>query len=360
MARATTTNPSSPATTAAQAFQDYYVPQLLKATEEELILGDYGMQKPIPSSGATGTIRFFRPRPANTTGVRKIDEGVIPTELTEVTRGYVDVLTEQRGALAEITDVLQAKDLVDTLDLYVKTMGKDAALDFDGVIRAAIAAGLKTYNTASSNAKYGTYGYFERFANVTPTADPAADWATLAGASASSSCMTRLINLGCATTLQDARVPKRGGRFVAAVPPRVMHDIRKDTTWLAAAVNVNNQALFKHGVIELDGVVFVEHTNPHKEDAAGAYGTYAANGDVLSCFYFGEGAFGVPKLDSAKVGSNPRGPQIIVLPNADKSDPLNQVTKVGWKAYYGAGLLVTNEASDRPYVLSLRVKSTHV
>ena len=68
----------------------------------------------------------------------QLTEGVTPATKTEVAVGYVDSILKQRGATAELTDIVRAIDLLDTLDLYTKTMGADAALDFDGVCLRSI------------------------------------------------------------------------------------------------------------------------------------------------------------------------------------------------------------------------------
>jgi N4-gp56 family major capsid protein len=52
-----------------------------------------------------------------------------------------------------------------------------------------------------------------------------------------------------------------------------------------------------------------------------------ANGiTVFPCFIFGRGAYGQVKLDDVR---------FTYLKDADKSDPLNQLRVVGWKAFYG-------------------------
>jgi len=105
-------------------------------------------------------------------------------------------------------------------------------------------------------------------------------------------------------------------------------------------------------------------------DGGGGYGIYGPstnslnNGDVsaniYSVIYLGEEAFGVPKLSGMRAGSDPKAPSLIILDKADKADPLNQITTLGWKAFYQAGLLWTNEATDLPHLVVLRCKSTYV
>src|ERR1043165_6428247 len=182
MAAVTSSNPAD----FANRIQTFFNPKLLKALDFNLVLAPYGMKKDYPAIGTT--IRFFRPRAANTTGVGAVAEGTTPTTLTEVGVGYVDVALSQRGALATVTDVVQAIDLLDTVRLYVDTMGADAALDLDGVIRNALVSGLLNSGTTYKYGPTATItGYPERFAGVSNTGTSATDFASLSALSAANS-----------------------------------------------------------------------------------------------------------------------------------------------------------------------------
>jgi N4-gp56 family major capsid protein len=152
-------------------------------------------------------------------------------------------------------------------------------------------------------------------------------------------------------------VPLIGGKYVAIAPPQVMLDVRKDTDWLTAAQRVQDGAgLFKNGEIELDGCVFVPHDNPWQE--GNTYKTYSSSGANFGVLYLGEGSFGTPELSNTKAGASPMAPKMTILAQPDKSDPLNLNTFVGWKSYYGAKALITNDATDVPHHMLFRCKST--
>jgi N4-gp56 family major capsid protein len=339
---------SNPADFASRV-QTYYNPKLLEALKFNLQLARFGLQGKYPAAGSTPTVRFFRPRLANTVGAGALTEGTVPTTLTEVAVGYVDVPLGQRGALAKITDIVLATDLLDTVKLYTQTMGADAALDLDTVIRNALVAGL-----ANSNSTYT--GYFERFAGTTNSGTSSTDFTTLTGLGASASNMTRAENIKCITQLKSARVPKVGGKYVAIVPPQIVHDLRKDTT-LTLAFQYQGEPLYKDQAVMLDGTVFIEATNPFQETA---YGTYAAGGKIFTSIYLGDAAFGVPGLDNTKAGGSPYAPQLIIINKPDHSNPLGQWVQIGWKAYYGAKPLITNGASEQPRFVLFRSQSTFV
>ena len=352
MSAVITTNPAD----FAKRTQEYFNPKLMEATQENLVLATYGERKKFPAHGTT--IRFFRPRPANTTGTGAISEGSKSGTLTEVAVGYVDVALSQRGGLASISDIVQATDLLDTIALYTKTMGADAALDLDTVVRNALVAALK-----DSDTKY-TSAYFERFAGVTNTGDSSADFATFNALEAANAKITRARHLGMITQLKNAKVKTIGGKYVAITPPTVIHDVRLDETWVKAVTSVDTPALYKGGQIQLDGCVFVEATNPWIEGST--YGTYSATGDNYGVIYLGEGAFGVPELSNGRAGGSPMGPRMNILASADKTDPQNTTTLIAWKCFYGCGALIVkgNDGNvpswEVPRYGILRVKSTWV
>ncbi len=331
--------------------QTYFNPKLLASLLYNLVLAEYGQKGKFPAIGTS--IRFFRPRAANTSGVGTIAEGTTPTNLTETAVGYVDVALAQRGALAKITDIVQAIDLLNTVQVYVKTMGLDAALDLDTVIRNSLITGL-----ANSN---GTYTrYFERFCGVSNTGNSANDFATQAALSKSNAKHTRANHLGAITTLKAAKVPMINGKYVAVVPPEIMHDMRQDTTWVSAAV-YDVGTLWKNAQMVLDGAVFVEATNAFAEYATyGTAGADAGNGLIYSMFYLGADAFGIPELANDKAGSSAYGPKLIILAQPDKADPLNLVVTIGWKCFYGAAPLITNVAGEQPRYVIVRAKSTFI
>lgn len=357
-AAVTTSNPAD----FANRIQTYFNPKLLKALQFSLVLTPYGAKQSFPAIGST--IRFFRPRAAKTANVAAVAEGVTPTNLTEVAVGYVDVPLSQRGALAKVTDLTQAIDLLNTVQLYVTTMGADAALDLDTVVRAALITGLLNSGTTY---KYGPtatqQAYFERFAGVNNTGVSANDFATAHALSNANGKLTRARHIAMITQLKAARVPKIGGKYVCAVAPAVLSDVRQDADWIASATRLADGSMYKDAEIELDGGVFVPHDNTFIED--GVYGTYddtnaTTLGALYGNLYLGAEAFGVPDLANKRAGGSQMSPKIVILPNADKSDPLNLQTMLAWKSFFGAKAFITNVAGEVPHYGILRTKSTFV
>ncbi len=355
--------------------QTLFNPKLLESLLLSLKLAKYGLSEGYSAIG--DKIRFFRPRKANLDGITAqtitlnitpattpsaLTEGTTPTNMTVVGIGYVDISMGQRLGIATLSDRLQALDLFNTVKVYSKSMGEDAALDYDSVIRNSLVNGI--YN---SDATYAGLqgGYFERFAGVTPTGDSSTDFASMAALSNANAKLTRERALAVVTQLKTALIPKINGKYVGLVPSQAIHDLRQDTTWVQTGAYQAKEQLFKDGIIELDGVVYMEHDNPWIENTT--YGSewngveaVTANGLSYSCLFLGKDSFGIPNLNNKRAGGTQQAPKLEILNQADKSDPGNQKTILCWKALWGAGPFITTVNGERPRYIDLRVKSTFI
>ena len=375
---ATTSNPAD----FSNRVLSYYNKQLLQAIQLNLRLANYARQQSVPKSTGFNGIRFFRPRRANRAGVQALTEGTVPTNLTEVAVGYIDIKLKQRGALSKITDVVTATDLLDTLDVYSKTIGADAALDLESVCWHAICSKANTADAdgtanpipSGQTTLNASNTAFERFAGVTNTLTSTADYDTFRAQSASAGKLTRAAHLGCMTQMKNQGVPMVGGKYPVIIPSPVLFDLRQDTTWTNTAQYNPDKLLYPWAQFELDGGIFVEAMRPDLlfvENAAVSsgtgYGVHApaaintpsssSAGPIYSTLYLGADAFGVPKM-VGDAGSNPAAPSLQIVKNPDSGNPLGQFIYVGWKAFYMAALLYTSEASDVPHVVQLRTRST--
>jgi len=375
MAQATTSNPSDFTNRRVVLLQR----EMLLTLMFQLRMEQFADKKTVESKG-TLAVRFFRARKAAKsgtaatggagTGIANLTEGTPALRKTQVGVGSLDCYLNQRGDDFQISDIVQATDVLDTLRVYMKTIGSDAALDYDSIINASILGNATTTNLAkalglgaiqttlyNSNATYGI-GFFERFAGVPNTGISSTDFATLAALQPSQGKFTRLENLRAITQLRANDVkPKDGKVFAAVVPPQVLFDIRQDATLVGAMQYRDNQLLYKWEEFTLDGAAFIESTNPWQE-ASGGYGTYNAAGNIFTNLYIGDDAFGTVLINDKKAGSSPAAPKIVILDQPDKTDPYNQYVLGAWKAYYGSILKLTSDASDVPHVVASRVQTT--
>ncbi len=350
--------------------------KLLKTLMFSLRMEQFSEKKTAKSEGFQN-IRFFRARKArrstNTQGPQNLTEGVQNLRKSDVSVGGLDCYLNQRGDDFEITDVVTATDILDTLNTYTKTLGEDAALDYDSVITASVMGDATTNGKAkalglgaaqvtlfNSNNTYGISGapYFERMAGIVNTGISAADFASLSALTVANSKFTRLEHLRALTQMKanDIR-PKDGMVFPVLIPPQVMFDIRQDTTLVAAMTERDNAKLYKWEEFELDGGAFIQHTNPWTESN---YGIFNTAGSILTTLYIGDDPFGTVMIDNKKAGGDPASPKMTILDQPDKSDRYNQIVAGSWKAFYGSILKVTSDPSDVPHVVALRMKSSFV
>ena len=113
-----------------------------------------------------------------------------------------------------------------------------------------------------------------------------------------------------------------GGSWVAIVDPNTEYDFMGDSTWVNAGTYSNVTALYKGEMGMWMNVRFVGTTAPYRELAAGT--TSMTSGGLFHSMLFGRKAFAYAKHAGATEG-------VVVLQGADKKDPLNMHTVVGWK-----------------------------
>lgn len=347
---------------------------MLETLKFALRFEQFADKKTFPSSG-TLSVRFYRAAKATRTS-QVLTEGVLNRNNSTVGVGHLDSYLIQIGDDFQITDIVTATDVLDTLKIYVTTIGgTNAALDYDSVIQASLlgdctsngkASALKVGTQAqttlfNSNALYGI-GYFERFAGLPNTGNSANDWATLNGLSAAQGKFTRQENLRAITQLRANDVPPPDGEmYPAMVPPQVIYDIRQDGTLVGAMQYRDNEKLYKWEKFSLDGAAFIEHTNPWTENQYGVNANpnrTSTNGNVYANIYIGADAFGTVMIDDKRAGSTPAAPKLTILDEPDKSDPYNQTVQGAWKAYYGSIMKLTSDSSDVPHVVCSRVQTT--
>jgi hypothetical protein len=375
----TTSNP--PAMT--DRIQTLYNSKLLRKIEPMLKLCQYGLDRAYKTIGTT--IRFYRPRRANLSGINAetvslsivplvtptaITEGTSPTTLTTVRIGYVEISLGQRMGKSVITDKMQAIDLLNTSELYTDALAGDCALDYDTVARNALINGVYNSDNNYSNATLAANdgGYFERFGGIVNSGNSLNDFNALSAAPTVNGRFTRAGALGCVTQLKTSKIPKIGGRYGCIAPPQIVHDIRLDTVWTQSAV-FNGNALWRDQQLEIDGVVYVEANNPWVE--SGTYGTEsttdAGTGLIYTTLFIGDESFGLPTLSNKRAGGSQQAPSIEILNKADKSDSHNQTTVFAWKSMFGCGPFIAkgynasataNTIGDVPRYVAMRNKST--
>ena len=334
MALQSTSNPS----TMADQYQTYFSKQLLDYAVQSLRKAEFAQTAALPKNAGAQSIRFFRFGEPSTAQVQDLTEGdaIAKSAYRELSLGYVDATLNQIGQVIGVTDVLNATSLLNIMQQAIKTNGEDAALYMDDLIRDELVNKTDSDESDSRTKRYSG-------GDATPT------WAELAADTVANTKIDATDLLDSVTNLKINRAPQIGGQYVMVASPQVTRDLMNNTDWLEAHKYSAVQGLFKGEVGSFHGVKVIEDTNPFIEDSSSAKGTYSASGDIFTSFVMGGQAFGVPALS----GESPKSPSIVITDTPDKSDPLNQTTTIGWKAYYTAKVLNEN------WFVVLRSKSAY-
>jgi N4-gp56 family major capsid protein len=321
--------------------QPLYNKKLLEKAVQLLALAQYAQQEELPANIGATSIRFFRPPQADLTQVgapAALTEGVAPTNYRDIAYTPIDVALAQIGQVAQVTDIATNVGLIKYLQTAIDLMGEEFALDVDTRLRNMLS--------------HASTGLTKRYAQIT------ANFAGLMAASLANGCVKPLDVLDSMTRLKLNRAPTFGGQYVWVVPPQVTRDILNNTEWQTMISHGHSEKYFKGEIGSVHNCRIVEFTNAFQEDEAEGTNvtSFVATGTnttglIYSSYVLGKGAFGTVDMKRLGARANANKPSIIINDKADKSDPLNQKTVVGWKAFYAGALLNAN------WGIALRTKS---
>ena len=295
--------------------QRYFDKKLLTQTLKTIVLDQFAFKAPLPGKAGAKTIRFFRYPESVTTDVQTMTEGTLLTlaNSKQLSLTTVDVALAQYGQTVTISDLLSAVELFNTMEQATVQNGQDAALKVDELLRNILG------NSAALQLRY---------------AGAATNYATVGG---TDDAMTALDILDAATNLRVNNARPSGGYFTAVMAPEVARDLMNDDDWLEASKYGSPDQLFRGEVGRYMGVRVVSTTNPYRQNTQH---TYNAAGTRYSTFVVGDQAYGGVNLATMSAYS----PKMIISQGADKSDPLAQLTTVGFKFYYGGAIINANHA----------------
>lgn len=315
----------------ADGFQTYFTNQLLDHAVQLLVLDQFATQEPFPKNAGAKSIRFFKKGVADATQVQTLVEGVAPAASTyrQVALSYVDVTLGQYGEITGVTDLMGWTDKFKWLQQSIGTMKEDLALKTDQIMRNDIVA----VNISAAIARTKRYaGGATTFAELVALVNP-----TVSGRLAAQDI------LDCFTGLKINRAPKINGSYAMVLPPQISRDLMNDSKWVNVGTYSKPDMILKGELGMFYGCKIVEHTDPFIEKTAGAEGTDSsatavAADAVFVSFAIGKGAFGCPVM----AGQSPFSPKIVMVDTPDHTDPLNQNTLAGYKAYWASKLYQPN------------------
>ena len=288
----TSTNTNMTASTGlTPGMQTYYNRELLRTFEPELVHLQFGDEHRMPeNSGLVMNMRKIIPLEANT---NTLSEGE-PGESVMLTETEVTVRLEQYGEYARCTDKLDLSHLDMNILRKTKLFGDAGARSIDAVVREELAtctnviyAGGKTSRSALTSADKLTTKELRK----------------------------------AVRKLKKAHAQTFGGYYIAIVGPDTFYDLQDDETFVAVSRYQDKEAVYTGEIGRLFGCRIVETTEAKVFEGAGASGA-----DVASVIVLGQYAYGYTSFKGAK-------PRVIVKPagSAGISDPLDQISTVGWK-----------------------------
>lgn len=269
-----------------------YNRNLLKTFEPVLAHLRFGDEHPFPkNNGKTQSFRKFIPLEADTTTLTEGAPGD-PELLSEV---EVTATLAQYGKYVRTTDLLDMTHFDLSIDRKVTMLGNQGRLSIDAVVRDELAT--------CTNVIYAN-GKTSRGA-LTP-----ADKLT-----------TKELRKAVRTLKKSNALPFAGGYYVALVNPDVTFDLQDDENFVKVSQYQMKEGILKGEVGHLFGCRIVETTEAKVFTGKGSGGA-----DVASVIVLAQYAYGYTSL----TGANPR---VIVKPagSAGTSDPLDQLSTVGWK-----------------------------
>jgi len=227
------------------------------------------------------------------------------------------------GQVIGISDLLTAQELFNHLEQATTVNGQDAALQLDSKIGYTLGDDTSiTGGTTITSNKINRFAGSAAYYTVAPT---------------SAQVMSGLELLDTATALKVNNAPTTSGYYTAVADPRVLRDLQNDSDWISSRHYGDPDAIFKGEVGKYAGIRCIESTNSYRTAAGNATArvTYSCSGNTYSTFVFGDQAYGVVDLAS----QSPYGPKMQIAQGPDKTDPLAQLTTIGFKTYYGQAIL---------------------
>lgn len=311
MATGLTNTTNSGSDDVSSSLQTYFDKKLLEQTLKNIVLDQFAYKAPLPAKIGSKDVKFFRYPESDTTDIDALTEGTAPAaaDYKRLELESVSCTLTQYGQVVGITDLLSAVELFNHMEQATIQNGQDAALKVDEILRNKLGSNVTDKQ--------------KRFAGA------ATSYATVGG---TDDAMTALDILDASTNLRVENARTSNGYFTAVMAPEVARDLMNDDDWLEASKYGDVDQLYKGEAGRYMGVRVVTTTNPFRSTSQ--Y-TYAAAGAKYSTFVVGDQAYGGVNLSTMSAYS----PKMIISQGADKSDPLAQLTTVGFKFYYGCEVL---------------------
>ena len=317
---------------------NYYDHVFLERLEANLVYDKYGEQRPLPENQGNTVVWHRLSNPAQG---YVITEGSTPAA-SVVSATKVSASLVFYGDLRSVSDQVTATAVCPVVEETVQALGYGAALTKDNIIAGAIGFGSAA-STGVTNAASATYPsvfsqgfpvmegnqntvFWPNASNIT-TGLAAGMFSTIATIGHIRQCVTQLKTLNA--------IPFENNLYKGVIDPLISDHIRRDSTFPTWMAYNNLQAMTKGKLGVIERVDFEESSNAMRSPvtaSAWATGFTSGGGSIIGTLIFGKGAYGVTKLGA-------KDAKINVTTGADKTDPLNQYTLIGYKLAMASKIL---------------------
>lgn len=270
----------------------------------------FGRKSTIPPGG--GKSIEFRRMERITVNTGALTEGTAP-ESTVATFSNVAATISQYGMWSGISDLLETQSFDPVIAEYAENYGEVMGDVLDQVVRDVIVAGTTVQYASTAATRTGASGVGS-------------------GMYLDSAEIREAVR-----TLEGQNAKKVvGDKYACILHPDVKYDLFADPDVVKAFTHVgprdNTNPLITAVLGDYMGVTFIQTTNAKVFASLGLSGA-----DVYACLFIAKEAYGVTDLSAHqnRMIIHPRG-------TGGHSDPLEQLSTVGWKAALAAVILNNN------------------
>lgn len=318
---------------------NYYDHVFLERLEANLVYDKYGEQRPLPENQGATIVWHRLTNP--TTGYVLTEGGTPGASVVSATK--VSATLSFYGDLRSISDQVTATAVCPVVEETVQALGYGAALTKDNLISQNIGYGSAASTGVANAASTHLPSVFSNGFPVLEGNSNTVLWPPVGGGNATTilngyfSTVTAIAHIRHAVTQLKSvnAIPFENNVYKGIVHPFISDQIRTDSTFPTWMAYNNLQALTKGKLGVIERVDFEESAQAFTVAVlASAWSTgYTSGGGTLyGTLIFGKGAYGVTKLGA-------KDAKINVTTGADKTDPLNQYTLVGYKLAMAAKVL---------------------
>lgn len=293
----------------------FYDMALIREATPLLVHDQFGQKRPIPKNG--GKRIEFRKYASLPKALTPLTEGVAPSG-KKLNASAIEAEVGQYGDFVALSDMLDLTAIDNNVVEATRACGNQAGLTLDTITRNVLQSGTNVYYCPEVDENY----------KRTATPQPDDRSKLTAGCRLTVTVVKRIVAL-----LKAANVPKIDGSYVCIIHPYAAYDLTNDPKWEEPHKYCQPNEIFEGEIGRIAGCRFVETS-----EAAIYTGAENDCPDGLAVFgtlFLGKDAYGVTEVTGG-------GLQTIIkqLGSAGTSDPLNQISTVGWKATKTAEILL--------------------